>query len=98
MHMHTVKPLDTETLLRHARIADLLVTVEEHTVLGGLGSAVTDALVENLPGAVPVLKRLGIADAFAKKYGSQDDLMAVYGLQPPQIAQSVRDGLRLVTT
>src|SRR5712672_1893472 len=74
MHIHTVKPLDTETLLRHAREADLVVTVEEHTVLGGLGSAVTDALVENLPGAVPVLKRLGIPDAFAKKYGSQDDL------------------------
>jgi len=95
MHMHTVKPLDTDALLHHARGADLVVTVEEHTVLGGLGSAVTDALVENLPGAVPVLKRLGIPDAFAKKYGSQDDLMEVYGLQPPQIAQSVRDGLRL---
>jgi transketolase C-terminal domain/subunit len=40
------------------------------------------------------LKRLGIPDAFANKYGSQDDLMEIYGLQPPQIARSVRDGLR----
>lgn len=94
LHMHTVKPLDTDSLLRHARDADLVVTVEEHTVLGGLGSAVTDALVEYLPGAVPPVKRLGIPDAFAEKYGSQDDLMEIYGLQPPQIAQAVRDRLR----
>jgi transketolase len=97
MHMHTVKPLDTEALLHHARGVDLVVTVEEHTVLGGLGSAVTDALVEHLPGAAPAMKRLGIPDVFAKNYGSQDDLMEIYGLQPPQIAQAVRAGLRLVT-
>jgi transketolase len=52
-----------------------VVTVEGHTVLGGLGSAVTDTLVEGRPGAVPPIKRLGIHDAFAKHYGSQDDLM-----------------------
>jgi transketolase len=95
MHMHTVKPLDCDAVLHHARDADLVLTVEEHTVVGGLGSAVTDALVENLPGAMPPLKRLGIPDVFAKNYGSQDELMELYGLQPPQIAQSVRDGLRL---
>lgn len=94
MHMHTVKPLDCDAVVQHARNADLVVTVEEHTVLGGLGSAVTDALVEHLPGAVPPLKRLGIPDAFAKNYGTQDELMEIYGLQPPQIAQAVRDGLR----
>ncbi len=94
MHMHTVKPLDTEALLRHARGYKLVVTVEEHILAGGLGSAVVDTLVENLPGAVPPVKRLGIPDTFAHKYGSQDQLMEIYGLQPPQIAQSVRDGLR----
>jgi transketolase len=96
LHMHTVKPLDVDAVLRHAAAARLVVTVEEHTVLGGLGSAVTDALVEGRPGAVPPIKRLGIPDAFAKHYGSQDDLMEVYGLQPPQIAQAVRDGMRLL--
>ncbi len=97
IHMHTVKPLDAHTLLDHAAGASLVVTIEEHTVLGGLGSAVTDALVEGRPGGVvPPLKRLGIPDAFAKNYGSQDDLMELYGIQPPQIAQAVRDGLRRV--
>jgi transketolase len=93
MHIHTVKPLDTPALLRHARGCDLVVTVEEHTLVGGLGSAVVDALVDHLPGAMPPVKRLGIPDAFAHKYGSQDQLMEIYGLQPPEIAQSVRDGL-----
>src|SRR5262245_17344147 len=42
LHVHTVKPLDVETIVRHARGAALVVTLEEHTVIGGLGSAVTD--------------------------------------------------------
>jgi transketolase len=94
MHMHTVKPLDTEALVQHAKNADIVVTVEEHTLLGGLGSAVVDALIEEMPGRTPPIVRLGIPDVFAKKYGSQDQLMELYGLQPPGIAQSVRDGLR----
>jgi transketolase len=94
MHMHTVKPLDVEALLHHAGDARLVVTVEEHTVVGGLGSAVVDTLVEHLPGAMPPIKRLGIPDVFAHKYGSQDQLMEMYGLQPPAIAQTVRDGLQ----
>jgi transketolase len=94
LHMHTVKPLDTETLLTHAGGSDLVVTIEEHTLVGGLGSAVIDALVEAFPGAMPPVKRLGIPDEFAHHYGNQDQLMELYGLQPPEIAQSVRDGLR----
>ena len=43
------------------------------------------------PGRVPPIKRLGIPDAFAHKYGSQDDLMEIYGLQPPQIVAKVRE-------
>ncbi len=94
MHMHTVKPLDIEALLHHAAASRLVVTVEEHTVVGGLGSAVVDALIEHLPGSLPAIKRLGIPDTFAEKYGSQDQLMELYGLQPPAIAQTVRDGLQ----
>lgn len=94
LHMHTVKPLDTGALLRHAEGCKLVVTVEEHTVLGGLGSAVAETLIEELPGAAPPLRRLGIPDAFAENYGSQDQLMEIYGLQPPEIVRAVQDGLR----
>jgi transketolase len=96
LHLHTVKPLDVEAVLRHAREVPVLVTVEEHTVIGGLGSAVTDALVEAGRARLPLIRRLGIPDVFAVKYGSQDELMAMYGLQPPQIAAAVREALKLV--
>jgi transketolase len=98
MHVHTVKPLDVAALVEQARGCDLVVTVEEHTVIGGLGSAVIDALVEYLPGAMPPIRKLGIPDDFAHNYGSQDQLMELYGLQPPGIAQAVRDGLRRAAT
>lgn len=100
LHMHTVKPLDAAAVLEHAADMPVVVTVEEHTVVGGLGSAVTDALVEHCAGGgggrLPVIKRLGIPDVFAVKYGSQDQLMQMYGLQPPQIADAVRDALARV--
>ena len=53
LHMHTVKPLDVPALQKFAKGARLVVTVEEHTVIGGLGSAVTDALVAHMDGNVP---------------------------------------------
>jgi transketolase len=94
LHMHTVKPLDTQALLRAAEGSRLVVTIEEHTVVGGLGSAVAETLIEGMPGAAPPLRRLGIPDAFAENYGSQDQLMEIYGVQPPGIMRAVRDGLR----
>jgi len=94
LHHHTVKPLDVAATLEQARRTRLLVTVEEHTQIGGLGSAVTDALVEHAGGSLPVIKRLGIPDAFAVKYGTQDNLMEIYGLMPPQIAATVREASR----
>ena len=92
LHMHTVKPLDTEALLAHAATASLIVTVEEHVLAGGLGSAVLEVLADANRLGAPV-KRLGIPDVFAKHYGTQDDLLKTYGLQPPQIADSIRKAL-----
>lgn len=90
LHMPTVKPLDTATLLDLARTARLVATVEEHTVIGGLGSAVADALIEGMDGRTPRMRRIGLPDVFAKDYGSQDHLMDMYGLSPEAIADTVR--------
>jgi len=90
LHMHTIKPLDLPALETLARDARLVVTVEEHTVIGGLGSAVTDALVERMDGNVPRMRRLGIPDVFAADYGSQEWLMETFGINAPQIADVVR--------
>lgn len=93
LHMPTVKPLDIAALEQLARGARLVVTVEEHTIIGGLGSAVTDALVERMDGKVPRMRRLGIPDVFAKDYGSQEWLMKSFGINAAQIADAVRKAL-----
>jgi transketolase len=90
LHMHTVKPLDVQALQKLAADARLVVTVEEHTVIGGLGSAVTDALVARMDGNVPRMRRLGIPDVFAQDYGSQEWLMESFGINASRIAEVVR--------
>ena len=93
LHMPTVKPLDEEALLDLARQVKLVVTVEEHIHIGGLGSAVCDTLVDTLGGSLPAIFRIALPDTFPEDYGSQDSLMEFYGLQPAQIAGTVRDSL-----
>lgn len=89
VHFHTIKPLDAEAVLEHARDAALVVTVEEGIYNGGFGSAVTDLLVEELGPAMPRIKRIALPDAFPKHYGVQADLFDVHGLLPHQIAETV---------
>lgn len=91
LHMHTVKPLDDEALLDLASQVAAIVTIEEHTLVGGLGSAVRDLLCDRLVAAAPPVLRLGIPDTFPDKYGTQDDLLAYYGLQPDALAHSIRE-------
>ncbi len=90
LHMPTVKPLDEAALEQLAETARLVVTVEEHTVIGGLGSAVTDALVKRMDGRLPRMRRLGIHDVFAEDYGSQEWLMETFGINAKHIAGAVR--------
>ena len=92
LHLHTIKPLDNEAIIHYSKGVALIVTIEEHTVVGGLGSAVTDALVEYATD-LPTIKRLGINDVFATRYGTQDELMRMYGIAPAEIAQAVRESL-----
>ncbi len=85
VHCPTVKPLDTATLADHARHTRLLVTVEEHVVNGGLGTAV----LETLTGGPP-LKRLGLPHRFVENYGNQEGLLERLGLTAEGIAGAVR--------
>ncbi len=68
-----------------------IVTLEEHTLVGGLGSAVNDLLGDTMGREAPPVLRLGIPDRLPDKYGTQDDLLGYYGLQPDAIANSVRE-------
>ena len=95
VHFHTVKPLDEEAVLEFSRDAELVATVEEGTMIGGFGSAVTDVLVEKVGANLPMLVRIGLPDAFPHKYGLQEELFEVYGLAPAQIAALVSKSLKV---
>jgi transketolase len=92
LSMHTVKPLDAEALRRAARETGGIVTVEEHTIEGGLGGAVAECLLE--AGDVPkVFHRIGLRDGFSSVVGSQRYLRRVYGLDAGAIARAVAEKL-----
>ena len=91
LHMHTAKPLDADTLLELAGKVKLVMTVEEHTLIGGLGGAVAELFTDHEWNAIPPrLKRLGLPDRFLSDYGSQDSLLEGCGLDPAGIAITVR--------
>lgn len=94
LHMHTVKPIDADALTELAARTRLIVTVEEHVLTGGLGSAVLETLSDRLPGRIPPLRRLGLPDAFPVKYGSQQEHHKLHGLTASGIAQAVRESAR----
>ena len=91
INMHTVKPLDTQLLLAEAQQTGAIVTTEEHNVLGGLGSAVAEALCEVCP--VPVVKH-GVPDQFGKS-GAGKDLLEYFGLNAKGIVEKVKLALKL---
>jgi transketolase len=90
LHVHTVKPLDREAILQAATRTRLVVTVEEHNVVGGLGSAVLEALADGMAGPLPPVRRLGIPDRFSDHYGSQQELMAHFGIDAKAIIATVQ--------
>lgn len=90
LHAHTVKPLDGEAIVDAAGKTKLVVTVEEHSVVGGLGSAVLEALSDRITGRLPPLKRLGIPDRFSAHYGSQQKLMEDCRFDAKSIDAAVR--------
>jgi len=95
LHVHTVKPLDDPAVRELASACAIVVTVEEHSRIGGLGSAVCDVLAE--AGIRTPQLRLAFSDAFIGTYGSQDSVLEAAGLQPPRIAQSILDALETRT-
>jgi transketolase len=90
LHMHTVKPLDGETVLRYAKAVSTIITIEEHNVIGGLGSAVAELIAEADFDVVKRFRRIGIPDTFAEEYGSQNSLMASYGISAENIVEKVK--------
>ena len=87
--MHTVKPIDREAILQAAAETRLIITIEEHTVIGGLGGAAAEVLAE--AGTGTRLRRLGLQDIFACMVGSHQDLKERFGITAETIVKEVRD-------
>ncbi|MDV3277299.1 MAG: transketolase family protein [Nitrososphaerales archaeon] len=82
--LHTIKPIDADTILRFAKKCGRVVTAEEHNIMGGMGSAVAEVLVEGHP--VP-MKRVGVMDTFGES-GDAGELMKKYGLTAADIERA----------
>ncbi len=91
INMATIKPLDKEIVAKAAAETGLIVTAEEHSIIGGLGSAVAEAVCESTP--VPVV-RVGVEDEYGKS-GPAAELLEVFGLCAANLAARVRDAMEL---
>jgi transketolase len=91
INIHTIKPIDKALLIKAAKETKAIVTVEEHSVIGGLGSAVAEVVTEECP--VPVLK-VGIKDTFGES-GKPDELLKAYGLTTESIVEHSRKAVSL---
>ncbi|HEX6291226.1 MAG TPA: transketolase C-terminal domain-containing protein [Herpetosiphonaceae bacterium] len=88
LNMHTLKPLDEAALVAAARETRGIVTVEDHSIIGGLGGAVAETLAERAP---TLMRRVGIADAFCDHVGDHHHLIASYGVTPGHLTATVRE-------
>jgi transketolase len=95
LSMHTIKPLDTEAVLGAARETSAIVTLEEHSVTGGLGSAVAETLAESSEFRVP-FKRLGLPPVFTSLVGNHEYLKEAYSLSVEGIRRSLQPILKHV--
>jgi len=91
LHMHTVKPLDSTALMERLSMVPALVTIEEHSLMGGLGSSVAELIAES--DLNMSFRRIGIPDVFPYQYGRQEDLMRIFGLTPENVVTVVTDML-----
>jgi transketolase len=80
LHVHTIKPFDASGVISAIENVKAVVTVEEHIVNGGLGSAVLESCSELRPELLPKISRIGIPDKFATEYGSQGSLLKHWGI------------------
>ena len=90
INIHTIKPLDDELVVAAAKETGKIVTVEEHSVIGGLGSAVCDCLCAKAP--TPVYKR-GMQDVYGES-GSAGELLVKYRLDGQGVYEQIKDFIK----
>ena len=91
LHVPTIKPLDTTAILDYGAQVPVIVTIEEHTLIGGLGSAVAEIIAEANFNPAKRFKRIGIPDVFPEGYGSQASLMKKYSITTEKLISTITD-------
>ncbi len=91
VHVPTIKPLDQETILNCINAVSVVVTIEEHSIIGGLGSAVAELIAEANFSPSKRFRRIGIPDQFPEGYGSQAELMNKYNINAANIIKVIRE-------
>jgi len=87
INMSTIKPIDKELIIKAARETKAIVTAEEHNIIGGLGSAVSEVLSEECP---TVVRKVGVKDTFGES-GTPSELLKKYGLTSEEIIKNVKE-------
>jgi transketolase len=93
LNVHTIKPLDAAAILSSCEKTGAVLTVEEQSIIGGLGSAVAEALAEQASRRIP-LRRIGVRDTFGES-GTADELLEKHGLTARNIAAQARSSVKL---
>lgn len=89
VNMHTIKPLDRDLVIKCAEETGAVVTAEEHSIIGGLGSAVAEVLAENIP---TPMKRVGVEDKYGRS-GKVPELLRMYGITAENIAEKAKSAI-----
>lgn len=90
INMSTIKPIDTELILKAAKETKAIITAEEHSIIGGLGSAVSEIVSESNP---VIVKKVGMKDCFGES-GTPGELLEKYGLTATEIVRKVKEVLK----
>jgi len=93
LHMHTIKPLDCMALSQWLPKVKAAITAEEHSRIGGLGSAVLEFCNDEMPNVAEKIVRIGIPDQFSDQYGSQDSLLTHWGITVEAFCEAMRQQL-----
>lgn len=91
INIHTIKPIDRDIIVRAAKETGAIVTAEEHNIIGGLGSAVSEVVCGECP--VPVI-RVGVNDSFGRS-GKVPQLLEIYGLTPENIVENAKKAVKM---
>ncbi len=94
LHVPTIKPLDKEAIIKYIKKVPVIINIEEHSIIGGLGGAVAEIIAEANFKSIKKFKRIGIPDVFPEGYGNQASLMEKYSIDTNHLIKEIKNLLK----